>query len=59
MGNFRGVCPFYVRLSLVKAEGYYGLRDDINQISSFCADYVPGEDVSKVKKVIQETYILF
>ena len=36
---------FYVRLMLVKPEGYYGLRDDINQISNFRADYVPGEAV--------------
>lgn len=34
---------FYMRLSLCKQEGYYGLRDDINQISNFCADYKPGE----------------
>ena len=33
---------FYVRISLCKQEGDYGLRDDINQISNFCADYVPG-----------------
>lgn len=36
---------FYVRVSLAKAEGDYGLRDDINQISAFCADYKPGEEV--------------
>lgn len=36
---------FYVRISLVKEEGYYGLRDDINQISNFKADYTPGESV--------------
>ncbi len=34
---------FYVRLSLVKAQGDYGLRDDIQQISNFNADYHPGE----------------
>lgn len=34
---------FYIRISLCKPEGYYGLRDDINQISNFSADYVPGE----------------
>lgn len=33
---------FYVRVSLVKAQGDYGLRDDIQQISNFCPDYVPG-----------------
>lgn len=36
---------FYVRVSLVKPEGYYGLRDDINQISNFAPDYVPGEEI--------------
>lgn len=35
---------FYVRISLCKAEGDYGLRDDINQISNFCADYIPGDE---------------
>lgn len=33
---------FYLRISLCKAEGDYGLRDDINQISNFCPDYIPG-----------------
>ncbi len=36
---------FYLRISLCKAEGDYGLRDDINQISNFCADYRPGDTV--------------
>ena len=36
---------FYIRLSLVKEEGDYGLRDDINQISNFAPDYVPGEEI--------------
>ena len=36
---------FYVRLSLCKEEGYYGLRDDINQISNFNPDYKPGEEI--------------
>ena len=35
---------FYIRLSLVKEEGYYGLRDDINQISNFAPDYIPGNE---------------
>ena len=34
---------FYLRLSLCKADGDYGLRDDINQISNFKADYKPNE----------------
>ena len=37
---------FYMRLSLVKPEGYYGLRDDITQISNVRPDYVPGEAVT-------------
>jgi putative CocE/NonD family hydrolase len=36
---------FYIRLSLVKTEGHYGLRDDINQISNFAQGYVPGEEI--------------
>lgn len=32
---------FYVRLSLCKDDGDYGLRDDINQISNFSMQYVP------------------
>ena len=36
---------FYVRISLCKAEGDYGLRDDINQISNYCADYIPGDEL--------------
>ncbi|MBR6807831.1 MAG: CocE/NonD family hydrolase [Clostridia bacterium] len=41
-------CPdtcFYIRLSIVKEEGDYGLRDSIDQISNFCCDYVPGDEV--------------
>ncbi len=36
---------FYVRVSLCKPEGDYGLRDDINQISNFAPDYKPGDTV--------------
>lgn len=36
---------FYLRLSICKEEGYYGLRDDINQISNFDAEYKPGEAI--------------
>lgn len=36
---------FYLRVSLCKAEGDYGLRDDISQISNACAEYTPGEEV--------------
>ena len=34
---------FYVRTSLVKEQGYYGLRDDVNRITAFCNDYKPNE----------------
>ena len=37
---------FYVRLSLEKTDGSYGLRDDINKISNFSPDYVPGDEVN-------------
>lgn len=36
---------FYMRLSLCKAEGDYGLRDDINQISNFKVNYIPNEEL--------------
>ena len=36
---------FYVRVSLCKGEGDYGLRDDITQISNVRPDYTPGETV--------------
>lgn len=36
---------FYVRVSLCREEGDYGLRDDITQISNVRPDYVPGEEV--------------
>jgi len=42
--NCEDTC-FYIRLSLCKPEGDYGLRDDINQISNFCAEYVPGDKI--------------
>ena len=36
---------FYMRLSLCKKEGYYGLRDDITQISNFDKGYRPGSEI--------------
>ena len=36
---------FYIRLSLCKPEGDYGLRDDINQISNFDANYIPNDRI--------------
>lgn len=37
---------FYVRLSLCKPEGDYGIRDDIQQISNFDKDYIPEEEIT-------------
>ena len=36
---------FYMRVSLAKEEGDLGMRDDINQISNFNKDYVPGDEI--------------
>ncbi len=36
---------FYIRISLCKAEGDYGLRDDINQISNFCDNYIAEDEM--------------
>lgn len=36
---------FYVRISLCKSEGDYGLRDDIHQISNFCDAYTPNTEM--------------
>ena len=36
---------FYVRVSITKPEGDYGLRDDINSVCNFKPDYNPGEYV--------------
>ena len=36
---------FYMRLSLSKEEGDYGLRDDINQISNFDPEYTPNGEI--------------
>lgn len=36
---------FYMRISLCKAEGDYGMRDDINQISNFCDAYTPNTEL--------------
>jgi len=44
----KSTCPdtcFYVRLSIVKPEGDYGLRDSIDQISNFNNSYVPGDEI--------------
>ena len=36
---------FYVRVSIQKEQGDFGLRDDIQQISNFVVDYRPGDIV--------------
>ena len=36
---------FYIRLSVCKKDGYYGLRDDINQISNFDINYKPNSEI--------------
>ena len=36
---------FYMRVSLCRGDGDYGLRDDINQISNFDPGYVPGNEI--------------
>ena len=36
---------FYMRIMLCKKEGDYGLRDDINQISNFCEEYVSNSEI--------------
>ena len=36
---------FYMRVSLAKEEGAYGLRDDIQKISNIRTDYTPNDEV--------------
>ena len=49
---------FYIRLSLCKSEGDYGLRDDINQISNFRADYIPGEEITMDFSFDEHAFVL-
>ena len=49
---------FYVRLSLVKEAGDYGLRDDINQISAFAPAYVPGEKVEMSFSFDEHSFVI-
>lgn len=37
---------FYMRVMLCKEQGDYGIRDDINQISNFCEEYVPNHEIT-------------
>ncbi|MBE6574339.1 MAG: CocE/NonD family hydrolase [Ruminococcaceae bacterium] len=36
---------FYIRISLCKKEGDYPIRDDIQKISNFNSEYVPGDEI--------------
>ena len=49
---------FYVRLSLCKPQGDLGLRDDINKISNFVADYRPGEVVGMEFSFDEHAFLL-
>ena len=49
---------FYVRLSLCKAEGDYGLRDDINQISNFNVDYKPNEELEMSFSFDEQAFVI-
>ena len=49
---------FYVRISLVKEDGAYGLRDDINQISNFVANYTPNDMVEMDFSFIQHAFVV-
>ena len=55
--NCEDTC-FYVRVSLVKEEGYYGLRDDINQISNFVPDYTPNDMVDMNFSFDQHAFVV-
>ena len=37
---------FYLRVSVCKAEGDYGMRDDITQISNYNKEYRPGDRIA-------------
>ena len=36
---------FYMRISIAKPEGDYGIREDIHSLCEFCPDYKPGDCV--------------
>lgn len=55
--NCEDTC-FYIRLSLCKAEGDYGLRDDINQISNVRADYIPGDTVEMAFSFDEHAFVI-
>ena len=47
-----------MRISLCKTEGDYGLRDDINQISNFCADYIPGDELEMTFSFDEHAFVI-
>lgn len=55
--NCEDTC-FYMRISLCKTEGDYGLRDDINQISNFCADYIPGDELEMTFSFDEHAFVI-
>lgn len=55
--NCEGTC-LYIRISLRKAEGDYGLLDDINQISNFCAAYIPGNEIEMDFSFDKHTFVV-
>ena len=55
--NCEDTC-FYVRLSLCKTEGYYGLRDDINSISNFSNEYCPGDAIDMEFSFDEHSFVI-
>ena len=49
---------FYMRISLCKNEGDYGLRDDINQISNFDSDYIPGSEIEMAFSFDEHAFVV-
>lgn len=49
---------FYIRLSLCKSEGDYGLRDDINQISNFDASYIPNSKIKMTFSFDEHAFVI-
>jgi len=49
---------FYMRLSLCKPDGDFGLRDDINQISNFSQDYIPHSEIEMVFSFDEHAFVV-
>ena len=49
---------FYVRISLCKVEGDYGLRDDINQISNFDNAYTPKKEIEMTFSFDEHAFVV-